>query len=601
MTAVLNHRDTTTDPVHVASVGTAENPAAAPDTGTLTVVELRPEQVAQHPDNVRDPGRGITELTRSVAEVGILVPLIVVPVALVPGHDFDPGVTHVAVDGNRRQAAARAAGLPVPCIVRADLAAAKDTARTMAVTGLVRDGLTATEEAHAIARLFELKVSGAAISRATGRSKTHINAARRAATLTGDAATAAADYPLTLDQLAILADWQDEPDAVAALIAAAPRGQLDHTVAQLRTRRAETAALTAVRADLEAAGTTVVDAEPRTWGDTLPRPLRSLRAATADYGDGFSTASHADCPGHAAHLDAYQPDPDDEDQHDDGQDDPDDEDQDDTDDLIDGCPEGGPVEPVNDHGERRRVVDGVHVTITYLCTDPAAHGHLSRYGSAPGPAAPVYTGSDPAEREAAEREAAEQAAAAEEARREARRTLIRRNKESDAAQQVRREFIRASLTVKTRHKAMSAWALERVIRRDLTYSSWTPSAYNPCPVLREILGEDHTTATAQAPASRHGIILWAHVAAAYEAVFNRDSHRDKSPSRAAYLTHLQTLGYTLSDVEQVIIDNATPHLPDSEPGLPADADNPTDAPSPVAGGPGDTQQSAADHQGDAAA
>ena len=280
MTAVLNHPDTTTepttDPVSVASAGPFENPAAETGTPavpeTLTVVELRPEQVAQHPDNLRDAGRGITELTRSVAEVGILVPLIVVPVELVPGHDFEPGVTHVAVDGNRRQAAAAAAGLPLPCIVRTDLAAAKDTARTMAVTGLVRDGLTATEEAHAIARLFELKVSGAAISRATGRSKTHVNAARRAATLTGDAATAAADYPLTLDQLAILADWQDDPDAVAALLAAAPRGQLDHTVAQLSARRAETAALTAVRTDLEAAGTTVVDTEPRTWGDTLAPP-----------------------------------------------------------------------------------------------------------------------------------------------------------------------------------------------------------------------------------------------------------------------------------------------------------------------------------------
>ncbi len=114
MTAVLNHPDTTTDP----GVEQVDNPAAATDTQphdraateTLTVIELRPEQVAQHPDNLRDAGRGITELARSVAEVGILVPLIVVPVDLVPGHDFDAAVTHVAVDGNRRAAAA-AAGL----------------------------------------------------------------------------------------------------------------------------------------------------------------------------------------------------------------------------------------------------------------------------------------------------------------------------------------------------------------------------------------------------------------------------------------------------------------------------------------------------------
>ena len=148
------------------------------------LIELDPAQVAQHPDNLRDPSRDIAALTASIAEVGVLVPLIVVPVELVPGHEFDPEITHVAVDGNRRQAAARAAGLPLPCLVRPDLASARNAARTMAVTGLARDGLTPAEEAHAVAVLFELKMSGALIGRAIGRDKTHITAARKAATLT---------------------------------------------------------------------------------------------------------------------------------------------------------------------------------------------------------------------------------------------------------------------------------------------------------------------------------------------------------------------------------------------------------------------------------
>ena len=53
-----------------------------------------------------------------MAEVGVLVPLIVVPVAAVTReHDWPAGTTHVAVDGNRRQLAAQAAGLPLPCVV----------------------------------------------------------------------------------------------------------------------------------------------------------------------------------------------------------------------------------------------------------------------------------------------------------------------------------------------------------------------------------------------------------------------------------------------------------------------------------------------------
>lgn len=175
------------------------------------LIELDPVQVAQHPDNLRDPSRDITALTASIAEVGVLVPLIVVPVELVTGHQFETGITHVAVDGNRRQAAARAAGLPLPCLVRPDLASARNAARTMAVTGLARDGLTPTEEAHAVAVLFDLKMSGAAIGRAIGRDKTHIAAARKAATLTPEAARMADTYSLTLVDMATIAEWQDTP------------------------------------------------------------------------------------------------------------------------------------------------------------------------------------------------------------------------------------------------------------------------------------------------------------------------------------------------------------------------------------------------------
>jgi ParB-like chromosome segregation protein Spo0J len=182
--------------------------------------------VAQHPDNIRDPGRGIRELTASIAEVGVLVPLIVVPVHAVPDHDFGPGVTHVAVDGNRRQAAARAAGLPLPCIVRPDLGTARDTALTMAVTGLARDGLTAQAEAGAVQTMLDLGIDPAAI----GRARKQIAAARKAATLPAEVTAAVGEYPLTLAELAALAQWQKDPDATAELLDAIPRGQLDRAV-----------------------------------------------------------------------------------------------------------------------------------------------------------------------------------------------------------------------------------------------------------------------------------------------------------------------------------------------------------------------------------
>ena len=267
------------------------------------LIELDPAHVAQHPDNLRDPGRDITALTASIAEVGVLVPLIVVPVELVTGHQFEPGITHVAVDGNRRQAAAGAAGLPLPCLVRPDLASARNAARTMAVTGLARDGLTRAEEAHAVAVLFDLKMSGAAIGRAIGRDKTHIAAARKAATLTPEAAELAESYDLTLVDMATISEWQDTPGAVETLTRAAGTGQLAHVVAVLTIQEKERQAVAACRADLDTAGVTVLDEPVRGYGPDPAGNLSQIRAADAPPGQALTAAEHAACPGHAAYID----------------------------------------------------------------------------------------------------------------------------------------------------------------------------------------------------------------------------------------------------------------------------------------------------------
>ena len=56
-------------------------------------------------------------------------------------------------------------------------------------------------------------------------------------------------------------------------------------------------------------------------------------------------------------------------------------------------------------------------------------------------------------------------------------------------------------------------------------------------------------------------MLWAQVATANEEDLPRDAHRQRSPCRARYLRHLQSLGYVLSDVEQMILDNAADERP----------------------------------------
>ncbi len=67
------------------STATKKNPPTIP-AEVEHVVTLTAAQVAQHPDNLRDPGRDIDQLAASIADVGVLVPLIVVPVDQVPGE-----------------------------------------------------------------------------------------------------------------------------------------------------------------------------------------------------------------------------------------------------------------------------------------------------------------------------------------------------------------------------------------------------------------------------------------------------------------------------------------------------------------------------------
>lgn len=180
-------------------------------THPTTLLTLGPKQVAQHPGNVRDPGCDIDAL------------------------------------------AAAQVGADLPCVVRPDLAAARNATVTMAVTGLARDGMTVAEEVHAVQAMLDLGLSQAAVSRHTGRKPAQVRAAEKAAGLDG-AAAAAAGYDLTLDELAALAKWQGDEAATATLLTAAKNGTMDHAVARLRRDQAETAGRAALIEQLTAAG-----------------------------------------------------------------------------------------------------------------------------------------------------------------------------------------------------------------------------------------------------------------------------------------------------------------------------------------------------------
>ncbi len=406
------------------------------------------------------------------------MPLIVVPVEKVDGS-FDPQITHVAVDGNRRQLAAAETGADLPCIVRDDLASARDTAVTMAATGLNRDGLTLAEEVRAVQMMLDLGVTQADISRISGRKADRIRAAKKAATLTPETADAAHSYELTLDQLAVLADWEGDEEAVAAIIEAAQYGgRMEHTVARLTRAKAATQAAADLTAQLTAAAVAIIDTRPGSYG--VPYRLDALANAA---GESITEIEHTGCPGHAAYVDT------------------------------------------NYQGEARAY---------YCCTDPTAGGHtpLSTGTGEPGQRSGPMTDQEKAQRQ----------------------ELIRRNKEMVAAQDVRRDFLRTALGSKKHAKTIAAWALARVIHRDHTVARWM-GEWNSPKVIGELLGtEQPDQMCRQAPAVRHGVLLWVQVVSAYESEWRKDAWRNNDRTRAEYLAHLVSIGYQPCDTEQLMLD-----------------------------------------------
>jgi len=95
-----------------------------------------------------------------------------------------------------------------------------------------------------------------------------------------------------------------------------------------------------------------------------------------------------------------------------------------------------------------------------------------------------------------------------------------------------------------------------VIGRDRAYARWV-SAWGEPEILGRFLGvTDPDQHCRDAAPTRHGQLLWAHICAAYEAEFSKGAWRHTDYDRAAYLTHLVSLGYAPCDTEQLLIRNS---------------------------------------------
>lgn len=183
-------------------------------------------------------------------------------------------------------------------------------------------------------------------------------------------------------------------------------------------------------------------------------------------------------------------------------------------------------------------------TVRYYCTDPAANGHRKRFGG--GLPSTNGTGGGLTDEQKAER------------------ALVRENNAAwRAAEPVRREYIRDLLGRKRPPKGTLRFVVSEVMRRPENVGDGKDD------LLAELLGTNAPAGpwgrsvgpqlVEGATDARLPLVLLAQVAADREATMDVHTWRTHRPDdQARWLSWLASTGYTLSAIEQSVIDKVTP-------------------------------------------
>ena len=157
---------------------------------------------------------------------------------------------------------------------------------------------------------------------------------------------------------------------------------------------------------------------------------------------------------------------------------------------------------------------------------------------------------------------AERAAASD-----ARRAVIAGNRDMAAANETRRQWVRALLLRKTAPKGALRFAVETMTSDPRSLSRWLSGQSNAAQdgvsadlhieapgLWSTVKGEPTLTRGEPLSDGRLPVALLGHVAGAIETGFHKGTWRNPSASDARWLRFLASNGYTLAEVEQQIVD-----------------------------------------------
>jgi ParB/RepB/Spo0J family partition protein len=225
--------------------------------GTAQFVEVPIGAVAANVRNVRRSVGDIEQLAQSIAEEGVLEPLVVRPIVAEERAHYPGDAKYAVVMGERRLAASRQAGrTEVPVVVRTDIRRT-DEIKLMLIENLQRESLTPIDEALGYRQLIEEgpqedRLSQRALAKQIGVTQAHISRRLKLLGLHPDLQALVNDGRIGVDVAANhLADLgRAEQAEVAERVAAKPAK--DWEPAEIRNLAAEAkhaALVRTVRAD----------------------------------------------------------------------------------------------------------------------------------------------------------------------------------------------------------------------------------------------------------------------------------------------------------------------------------------------------------------
>lgn len=468
--------------------------------------------------NIRE-ARIDADLIDSIKELGVLQAVTVVTTP--------EGAYRVRYGHRRTLAAIEAGQLLIPAVVAGPEGSAKAAQVSRIVEqwheNEVRANLTRAERIEATAQLAAFGVSPTQIAKRTRQARDEVRHAITVAASPTARQAAQQDADLTLEDAALLAEFEGDEHAVARILDAAGRSwgaSAAHIAQRIRDERADVDRRVAYGDGLREQGVTVLD--PQGEGYTG----RAVMALWDTEGQRLTIESHQQCPGHAAVISqewAYL------DPHTGSPVLSQDEAEDDTDEEDDA--------PKKTGDDASKPVWGAYLAPEWVCADPAAHGHAAALGA---------TGADSDTATEAAREAAK----------EARRTVIRCNKEWRAAEPVRREWLTTFLTRKTAPKDAAAFMAQILATSpDVLSRIEANSLAGGLLGLAENTGYGRTKALPEAVSkasdARAQVLLLAQVLAGCEASLHGNSWRHLDPTTARYLLKVEEWGYRLDDVERL--------------------------------------------------